>query len=322
MGSVDRRGFLRGGTAAAGLAALAGAGAGAGRGTAAGAADQAPVHRPPLGQLRRQLKGRLLVPGDKGYDAASAPANGRYDRIRPVAVAVCADEHDVVACVNWAPPVRRPARGPGRRARLRRLLDDPGPAHRHEPAQPVRIDRARGTATIGGGTLNGHLFTAMKGGHLFLPLGTCLGVGAGGLTLGGGIGYNTRWAGLTCDHLQSSRIVTADGDLLDIDAGHHGDLYWACRGGAGGSFGINTSFTFDLLEVPRKTVSYYLAWWRGADAAVGAFVEFDRILRRHRRRSVLSCWPRPRRSGRPARGRRCGCGPAASTSARSTTCVT
>ena len=181
-----------------------------------------------------------------------------------MAVAVCADEHDVATCVDWARRyhVRPVARGGGHSyagfSTTRGLLIDMSLLNR------VRVNQARGTMTLGGGTLNGHLFKALKGGHLFLPVGTCLGVGAGGLTLGGGMGYNTRWAGLTCDHLQSSRIVTADGDLRDIDARQHGDLYWACRGGAGGSFGINTSFTFDLLEVPRKTVSYYLAWWRGS----------------------------------------------------------
>ncbi|MGO9670624.1 MAG: FAD-binding oxidoreductase [Streptosporangiaceae bacterium] len=272
MDKVDRRDFLLAGSAAAGLAALAGARAG--RSETADAARRAP-----LDQLRRKLRGRLLVPGEPGYEAASAPANGRYDAIRPLAVAVCADEHDVVSCVDWARRYRiRPvARGGGHSyagfSTTSGLLIDLG------RFSSVRIDAASGTATLGGGTLNGDLFRALKGGHLFLPVGTCLGVGAGGLTLGGGIGYNTRWAGLTCDHLRSSRIVTAAGDVLDIDAARHGELYWACRGGAGGSFGINTSFTFDLLEVPRKTVSYYLAWWRGAEAATGAFVAFDEILR-------------------------------------------
>jgi FAD/FMN-containing dehydrogenase len=110
-------------------------------------------------------------------------------------------------------------------------------------------------------------------------VGTCLGVGVGGLTLGGGLGYSTRSAGLTCDHLRSSRIVTASGDLLGLDAAHHSDLFWACRGGTGGSFGINTSFTFDLVEVPRKQVSYYVAEWRGAEAATAAFIAFDEIMR-------------------------------------------
>ena len=228
----------------------------------------------------------------------------------------------MVSCVDWARRYRiRPvARGGGHSyagfSTTSGLLIDLG------RFSSVRIDAASGTATLGGGTLNGDLFRALKGGHLFLPVGTCLGVGAGGLTLGGGIGYNTRWAGLTCDHLRSSRIVTAAGDVLDIDAARHGELYWACRGGAGGSFGINTSFTFDLLEVPRKTVSYYLAWWRGAEAATGRSSPSTRSSATPRPPSTPCCWPRPPRSGRPARGRRCGCGPAGSTSARSTTSAT
>src|SRR5438270_755566 len=108
--------------------------------------------------------------------------------------------------------------------------------------------RRRGPAVVGGGALSRDLFAGTADGPLFLPVGTCLGVGVGGLVLGGGIGYNTHSAGLTCDHLRASRIVTAAGDLLHLDASHHSDLFWACRGGAGVSFGINTSFTFDLVK--------------------------------------------------------------------------
>jgi len=79
-------------------------------------------------------------------------------------------------------------------------------------------------------------------------------------------------------HLRSSRIVTAAGELLDLDDSRHSDLFWACRGGAGGSFGINTSFTFELAEVPRAEVTYYRFDWRGADAALGVLATFDRIL--------------------------------------------
>ena len=100
-----------------------------------------------------------------------------------------------------------------------------------------------------------------------LPGGTCLGVGIGGLVLGGGIGYNTHWAGLTCDHLHvDARSCTASGEVVEVDATNHPDLFWACRGGAGGNFGINTSFTFQLVEVPA-TVTYFRYDFRGADAA-------------------------------------------------------
>jgi hypothetical protein len=142
----------------------------------------------------------------------------------------------------------------------------------------VNIDKHEGTVVCGGAALNGDFLTASENGAFFLPGGTCLGVGVGGLTLGGGIGYNTHWAGLTCDHLLSSRIVTASGDLLDIDDTQNNDLFWACRGGAGGSFDINTQFKFSLVEVPQGTVAWYRYDWQGADAAEAVLSAFDSMM--------------------------------------------
>jgi hypothetical protein len=74
-------------------------------------------------------------------------------------------------------------------------------------------------------------------------------------------------------------VVTASGDLLQLDASHHSDLFWACRGGAGGSFGINTSFTFELVPVPQRKVTYFRFDWRGADVAAAVLAAFHTILR-------------------------------------------
>ena len=57
--------------------------------------------------------------------------------------------------------------------------------------------------------------------------------------LGDGIGYNAHWDGLTCDQL------------------HHSDLFWACRGGAGGSFGIQHLVHVPAGELVRHDVSFY-----------------------------------------------------------------
>ena len=73
-------------------------------------------------------------------------------------------------------------------------------------------------------------------------------VGIGGLTLGGGVGYLVRKYGLTIDNLLAAEIVTADGQLLRVDAETHPDLFWAIRGG-GGNFGVATRFQFRLHEV-------------------------------------------------------------------------
>jgi FAD/FMN-containing dehydrogenase len=230
-----------------------------------------------LRELRRRLRGRLILPGERGYERHSAPANFRYDHIRPFAIARCANERDVRIAVEWAAEhgVRPVARGGGHSyagySATRDLIVDLSRLNQ------VAID-SNGLATVGGAALNNDLLNATVDGPFVLPGGTCLGVGVGGLVLGGGIGYNTHWGGLTCDHLRSSRIVMASGEVRTVSRKRNPDLFWACRGGAGGNFGINTLFTFRLPEVPRRRVSFFRFDYRGADAAAAVLSGFDRLL--------------------------------------------
>jgi FAD/FMN-containing dehydrogenase len=92
-------------------------------------------------------------------------------------------------------------------------------------------------------------YTTAAGAHgLATGFGDAGSVGIGGLTLGGGIGYLVRKYGLTIDDLLAAELVTADGQLLNVDAQTHPDLFWAIRGG-GGNFGVLTRFQFRLHEV-------------------------------------------------------------------------
>jgi FAD/FMN-containing dehydrogenase len=75
--------------------------------------------------------------------------------------------------------------------------------------------------------------------------------GIAGLTLGGGLGWLMAKFGLAADNLLAVELVTAGGDVLDVDAGSHPDLFWALRGG-GGNFGVATSLTYRLH--PLQTV--------------------------------------------------------------------
>ena len=72
--------------------------------------------------------------------------------------------------------------------------------------------------------------------------------GIAGYTLGGGLGWLMAKYGLAADNLLAVELVTAEGEVLDVDADSHPDLFWALRGG-GGNFGVATSFTYRLHPV-------------------------------------------------------------------------
>jgi FAD/FMN-containing dehydrogenase len=235
------------------------------------------MSRPEIPWNELRLTGRLLRPGGEGYIEASAPANSRYADTLPQAVAMCANEDDVIACVRFAARHRIPAVPRNGGHSYAGLSSTTGLLVNLSALNTVRVDPDNGVAVVGGGALNQNVLNATRGGRWFLPVGTCPGVGVGGLTLGGGIGYNTHWKGLTCDHMTESRIVTGSGEAARITSLVNPDLFWACQGGAGGSFGINTSFTFQLAAAPEN-VAYYRLMWRGADNAIAALDAFHNIL--------------------------------------------
>ena len=104
------------------------------------------------------------------------------------------------------------------------------------------------TAWAGAGLTAGEYTTAAAEHGLATGFGDTGSVGLGGITLGGGVGYLVRKHGLTIDSLLAADIVTADAELLRVDAEHHPDLFWAIRGG-GGNFGVATRFQYRLHPV-------------------------------------------------------------------------
>jgi FAD/FMN-containing dehydrogenase len=121
------------------------------------------------------------------------------------------------------------------------------------------------TVQVGAGNRLIDMYSALAARGLTVPGGSCPTVGVGGLALGGGVGLAGRALGTTSDNIRSLTIVTADGRALTANARQNEDLYWACRGGGGGNFGIVTGFTFTTH--PVRSASYFFASFDWDDVA-------------------------------------------------------
>ncbi len=80
--------------------------------------------------------------------------------------------------------------------------------------------------------------------------GGCMTVGVAGLIQSGGFGSFSKAYGLAAASLLEAEIVTANGAVRIANASTNPDLFWAIKGGGGGSFGIVTRTTLQTHELP------------------------------------------------------------------------
>jgi FAD/FMN-containing dehydrogenase len=199
-------------------------------------------------QLRADLNGRVTVPGEPGYDEGRTVFYGGIDR-RPAAIVRAVNPDDVSRVVTLAREtgVELAIRSGGHSIPGHSTTDG-GIVLDLRDLNGLEIDVEGGTAWVGGGVTTGRYTKAAAEHGLATPFGDTGSVGIGGLTLGGGVGYLVRNHGLTIDDLLAADVVTADGQLLRVDADSYPDLFWAIRGG-GGNFGVATRLQLRLHEL-------------------------------------------------------------------------
>jgi FAD/FMN-containing dehydrogenase len=234
----------------------------------------------PIDDLRASVRGRVLTPDDADYDAARTLFYGGMDR-RPAAIVRVADARDVARVVSFARDgeVDLAVRSGGHSIAGHSVVDD-AVVIDLTAMRGLDIDVEGRTAWAETGLTTGEYTTAAAEHGLATGFGDTGSVGVGGITLGGGIGYLVRSQGLTIDSLLAAEVVTADGEVLQVDHTSHPDLFWAIRGG-GGNFGVATRFRLRLHEVgtvvggmlllpaDAETVTSFVDAARGAPETVG-----------------------------------------------------
>jgi FAD/FMN-containing dehydrogenase len=211
------------------------------------------LSRDALDRLHAKLKGRLILPADPSYESARRVFywNAVTER-RPLVIVQCAGEEDALRAVEFA-----------RRHELEVAARAGGHSHLGwgcsnglvvdlSGMKQIAIDPLRRTARCEGGVLSGEVARVAGRQGLAPVLGQCPGVGASGLILGGGLGWLSGLHGASCDNLLSARVVSADARVLTAGSEQNPDLFWALRG-AGGNFGVTTSFECRLHPIGPVT---------------------------------------------------------------------
>jgi FAD/FMN-containing dehydrogenase len=107
--------------------------------------------------------------------------------------------------------------------------------------------------TVGAGSIWINVYDAVttKGGR-YVQGGGCATVGVSGFIQGGGFGSFSKNYGLGAAGLLEVEVITADGQVRIANACNNPDLFWALKGGGGGTFGVVSHVTLRTVALPEN----------------------------------------------------------------------
>jgi FAD/FMN-containing dehydrogenase len=106
--------------------------------------------------------------------------------------------------------------------------------------------------TVGAGAIWMDAYDAVvtRGGR-YVQGGGCTTVGVAGLIQSGGFGSFSKAFGIAAAGLLEAEVVTADGAVRIANSCTNPELFWALKGGGGGSLGVVTNLTLRTRELPE-----------------------------------------------------------------------
>lgn len=213
-----------------------------------------------LSALRHAVRGNVVTSGSGGYHKAAEVYNERYDGAKPLAIVQAKDGDDVRAAVKWASKrdVRVLPRSGGH-SYAGYSTGDGVLVIDLSKLNSIAYDKHSGTAEIEAGAQLIDVYLKLAEHGVTIPAGSCPSVGVGGHVLGGGMGLAGRKFGLASDNVREITIVTADGQRRVADSHTEEDLFWACRGGGGGNFGVTTKFKLKVHKA-HSAAHFNVSW--------------------------------------------------------------
>ncbi|RXH14423.1 FAD-binding oxidoreductase [Bradyrhizobium guangzhouense] len=106
--------------------------------------------------------------------------------------------------------------------------------------------------TAGAGCMWLHAYQAATGAGRYVQGGGCTTVGVAGLVQGGGFGNFSKGFGTAAASLLEAEVVTADGEIRVVNEAREPELFWALKGGGGGTFGVTTRLTLATHPLPTS----------------------------------------------------------------------
>lgn len=136
----------------------------------------------------------------------------------------------------------------------------------------VQVDVRSKTAWVEAGATIGETYHAIahSSDTLGFPAGSCPTVGSGGHIAGGGFGFLSRKYGLAADNVIDAVLVDSTGRILNRDSMGE-DVFWAIRGGGGGTWGAVYAWKIKLVRVP-KTLTVFVVSRPGSPRQVAELV--------------------------------------------------
>ncbi|KAL6715333.1 hypothetical protein ACLMJK_007599 [Lecanora helva] len=170
------------------------------------------------------------------------------DRQIPGAIVLPRSENDIQKIVQWAVKSSVPFVVKGAGCSEWSTIGGDGLVIDLTHYSAAKVDAKAHTATICGGIRQKELAVLLAEHGLFTALGNGNVVGVIGFMLGGGSAITNSITGFGSDQIISARMVTANGELLEISKDLQPDLLWAIRG-AGHFFGIITQLVIKVHPV-------------------------------------------------------------------------